>query len=1058
MANITIPNLPQAIALTGTEQFLGVQSGTSKSITVSQISDYIVGTSTLPVANGGTGNVTFPVYGLLYGDGTNPINSVSAPAGSNYILVASPGTAPSWQENIPVTAGVNSISFGSTGLTPSTATEGIVTVAGTLATASGGTNLTSFNSGGAVYASSTSILTTGTLPVTSGGTGQASALTTNGVVYGSSTTVMATTVAGTTGQVLVATTGGAPSWGAVPSTAAVTSITFGSTGLTPSTTTTGAVTVSGTLVAVNGGTGQSSYAVGDLLYASTTTALSKLADVALGSVLISGGVGVAPSYSASPTLTTSLTTPLLIGGTTTSSSLTLQSTSGVGTTDSILFKVGNNGATTAMTISSAGAVSLNTALAVGSGGTGAITFTANGVIYGNTTSAFGVTAAGTTGQVLIATTSGAPSWGAIPSTAAVTSITFGTTGLTPSTATTGAVTVAGTLVAVNGGTGQSSYAVGDLLYASSSTALSKLADVATGNALISGGVSTAPSWGKIGLTTHVSGTLPAANGGTGQTSYTIGDLLYASSSTALSKLADVATGSVLVSGGVGVAPSYSASPTLTTSLTTPLNIGGTTASSSLTLQSTSGVGTSDSILFKVGNNGATTAVTISSAGVVSLGTALAVGSGGTGATTFTANGVIYGNTTSALGVTAAGTTGQVLIGNTSAAPSWSAATSVAVTSITFGTTGLTPSTTTQGAVTVAGTLVAVNGGTGQSSYAVGDLLYASTTTALSKLADVATGNALISGGVSTAPSWGKIALTTHVSGTLPLANGGTNATTANAALTNLTTFTTTATAGATTTLTNTSTYFQYFTGTLTQTITLPVTSTLATGWTFHIVNNSTGNLTVNSSGANFVITVLPGTTVMCTCIGTALTTAADWEAGYTDFSTATGAGSVVLSTSAQLTSPTITSAGVALSGSTSGAITLVATAVAGTNTLTLPAATDTIVGIAATQTLTNKRVTPRVSTSTLNTATPTLDTDSFDMMVITAQTVAITSFTTTGTPTNGQKLWISITGTAAVALTFGASFEASTVSLPTTTVTTNRLDIGFIWNVATSKWRCVATA
>lgn len=66
-----------------------------------------------------------------------------------------------------------------------------------------------------------------------------------------------------------------------------------------------------------------------------------------------------------------------------------------------------------------------------------------------------------------------------------------------------------------GGTGQSSYAVGDLLYASGSSALSKLAGVATGNALISGGLTTAPSWGKIGLTTHVSGILPSANGGTG---------------------------------------------------------------------------------------------------------------------------------------------------------------------------------------------------------------------------------------------------------------------------------------------------------------------------------------------------------------------------------------------------------------------------------------------------------------------------------------------------------------------------------------------------------------
>jgi hypothetical protein len=58
-------------------------------------------------------------------------------------------------------------------------------------------------------------------------------------------------------------------------------------------------------------------------------------------------------------------------------------------------------------------------------------------------------------------------------------------------------------------------------------------------------------------------------------------------------------------------------------LTSPLIgtvIGGTSASSSLTLQSTSGVGTSDSILFKVGNNGATTAMTVTTAGNVGIGT------------------------------------------------------------------------------------------------------------------------------------------------------------------------------------------------------------------------------------------------------------------------------------------------------------------------------------------------------------------------------------------------------------------------------------------------------
>lgn len=110
-------------------------------------------------------------------------------------------------------------------------------------------------------------------------------------------------------------------------------------------------------------------------------------------------------------------------------------------------------------------------------------------------------------------------------------------------------------------------------------------------------------------------------------------------------------------------------------------------------------------------------------------------------------------------------------------------------------------------------------------------------------------------------------------------------------------------------------------------------------------------------------------------------------------------------------------------------------------------------------TLTNKRVTPRVSTAT-SSATPTINTDTTDQYGLTAQTVDITSFTTnlSGTPTNGQKLWIYIVGTAARAITWGASFESSTIILPTTTVSTNRLDVGFVWNAVTSKWRCVAYA
>lgn len=118
-----------------------------------------------------------------------------------------------------------------------------------------------------------------------------------------------------------------------------------------------------------------------------------------------------------------------------------------------------------------------------------------------------------------------------------------------------------------------------------------------------------------------------------------------------------------------------------------------------------------------------------------------------------------------------------------------------------------------------------------------------------------------------------------------------------------------------------------------------------------------------------------------------------------------------------------------------------------------------IPSISSTNTLTNKRITKRVGTTT-SSATPTINTDNVDYYSLTAQTVDITSFTTnlSGTPTDAQTLWISITGTAARAITWGASFEASTIALPTTTVTTNRLDVGFIWNAATSKWRCIASA
>lgn len=135
--------------------------------------------------------------------------------------------------------------------------------------------------------------------------------------------------------------------------------------------------------------------------------------------------------------------------------------------------------------------------------------------------------------------------------------------------------------------------------------------------------------------------------------------------------------------------------------------------------------------------------------------------------------------------------------------------------------------------------------------------------------------------------------------TVTIGQGGTGSTSAPQAMATLMGYTSTVTSATQVTLTNTSSYYQQFTGSTAQVVQLPATNTLQTGWTFHIVNNSTATTTVNASGGalNPVITVPAGTTAMVTCIATAdAGTAAEWEYGLTDFSTYTGTGSVVLAT------------------------------------------------------------------------------------------------------------------------------------------------------------------
>lgn len=91
---------------------------------------------------------------------------------------------------------------------------------------------------------------------------------------------------------------------------------------------------------------------------------------------------------------------------------------------------------------------------------------------------------------------------------------------------------------------------------------------------------------------------------------------------------------------------------------------------------------------------------------------------------------------------------------------------------------------------------------------------------------------------------------------------------------------TTATAAGTTTLTDNSAGIQYFTGSTTQTVVLPVTSTLYLGQSFQVVNESTGVVTVQSSGANTVLAMVAGSNAVFTCTALTGTTAASWNVTF----------------------------------------------------------------------------------------------------------------------------------------------------------------------------------
>lgn len=252
--------------------------------------------------------------------------------------------------------------------------------------------------------------------------------------------------------------------------------------------------------------------------------------------------------------------------------------------------------------------------------------------------------------------------------------------------------LSGPIGVAQGGTNKTSFTTGSIPYASASTTIAELAIGAAGTVVKSNG--SIPVYGLVDLTANVTGTLPSGNGGTnsaffavtgpttstktftfpnasatvlttnsavtavqggtGQTSYTVGDILYADTTTTLARRSVGGANTVLHG---GTTPSYSA-----------VDLANDTTGTLTVAKGGSGAGTFTSGAYLKGAG--TSAFTVQT-------TPLPIADLIASPTT---NGVVY-NGAGALAVTSVGATGTVLIGTTASAPSFSA--SPVVTAITL---------------------------------------------------------------------------------------------------------------------------------------------------------------------------------------------------------------------------------------------------------------------------------------------------------------------------------------------------------------------------------------
>jgi len=353
-----------------------------------------------------------------------------------------------------------------------------------------------------------------------------------------------------------------------------------------------ALTSSGTLASDQGGTGQTSYTAGDLIYYATGTAFSKLAIGGASTVLTSSGT--APQWTSLSGISVGTATNLAGGA---AGSVPYQTGSGatsflaIGTANYILGV--NSGATAPEWVANTGTGSVVRAtsptlttpvLGVATATTvNKVSFTAP-ASGATLTLADGSTLATSGANSLTFTTTGTtnltlPTSGTVATTGnTVTSLSFGTTGFTPNTATNGVITVAGTLSAANGGTGVANnalntitftgnYSLGLTLNSNTSVTLPTTGTLATlagsetlTNKTINGSNNTITN---VSLSTGITGTLGVGNGGTGNTSTPTNGQLLIGNGSGFSLAALTAGSNITItnsSGGITIASTGGGTP------------------------------------------------------------------------------------------------------------------------------------------------------------------------------------------------------------------------------------------------------------------------------------------------------------------------------------------------------------------------------------------------------------------------------------------------------------------------------------------------------------------